>query len=73
MVPTDSKQYSAVVKADMEKVAQDINDCYLIDLGAAGDMVDEYHFGATTAERLAREMYKIMRQGSMLAPMITPI
>lgn len=72
-VPTDSEQYSAVVKADMEKVAQDINDCYLIDLGAAGDMIDQYHFGASTAERLAREMYKIMRQNYMLAPMIKPL
>lgn len=72
-VPTDSEQYSAVVKADMEKVAQDINDCYLVDLGAAGDMIDQYHFGASTAERLAREMYKIMRQNYMLAPMINPL
>ena len=72
-VPTDSEQYSAVVKADMEKVAQDINDCYLIDLGASGDMIDKYHFGASTAERLAREMFKIMRQNYMLAPMINPL
>lgn len=72
-VPTDSAQYSAVVKADMERVAQDINDCYLVDLGAAGDMIDQFHFGASTAEKLAREMYKIMRQNYMLAPMITPI
>jgi len=72
-VPTDSEQYSAVVKADMERVAQEINDCYLVDLGAAGDMIDAYHFGPSTAERLAREMYKIMRQNNMLAPMITPI
>lgn len=72
-VPTDSEQYSAVVKADMERVAQDINDCYLVDLGAAGDMIDAYHFGPSTAERLAREMYKIMRQNYMLTPMITPV
>ena len=72
-VPTDSAQYSAIVKADMERVAQDINDCYLVDLGAAGDMIDQFHFGASTAERLAREMYKIMRQNYMLAPMINPL
>lgn len=72
-VPTDSLQYSAIVKADMERVAAEINDCYLIDLGAAGDMIDDYHFGPSTAERLAREMYKIMRQNSMLKPMITPV
>ena len=72
-VPTDSAQYSDIVKADMERVAQDINDCYLVDLGAAGDMIDQFHFGASTAERLAREMYKIMRQNYMLAPMINPL
>ena len=72
-VPTDSAQYSAIVKADMERVARDINDCYLVDLGAAGDMIDQFHFGASTAERLAREMYKIMRQNYMLAPMIKPL
>ena len=72
-VPTDSAQYSAIVKADMERVAQDINDCYLVDLGAAVDMIDQFHFGASTAERLAREMYKIMRQNYMLAPMINPL
>ena len=72
-VPTDSAQYSDIVKADMERVAQDINDCYLVDLGAAGDMIDQFHFGASTAERLAREMYKIMRQNNMLAPMINPL
>lgn len=72
-VPTDSEQYGAVVKADMVRVAQEVNDCYLVDLGAAGDMIDAYHFGPSTAERLAREMYKIMRQNNMLAPMISPL
>lgn len=72
-VPTNSAQFSLIAYNDMLRVANDVNDCYIVDLGEADDWVNTVHFGSQTATRFGVEVYKIMRQNNMLAPVINPV
>lgn len=71
--PTNSPSFNQIVKDDQLRVATDINNCYAVVLGDVNDYIDGLHYGVQTSEYIASEMYKIMRQNYMLAPMILPI
>lgn len=72
-VPTNSAQYSSIIRADQLRVAQDMENVYVIDMGEAESFVSDgtgVHFGASDAESLADNMYQIMVNNKMLAPYV---
>lgn len=77
-IPTNSISFSQIIYDDMVRVAADLNDVYLVEIGEATDWVDDQwhsgttglHFGANTAVKLADDIYKLMVSRKMLAPYI---
>lgn len=72
-VPTNSAQYSSIIRADQLRVAQDMDNVYVVDMGEAASFVNDgmnVHFGVSDAESLADNVYQIMINNKMLAPYV---
>lgn len=72
-IPTNSTAFSQYVYNDMVRCAADMDNVYMVDMGAASGWYNDgiqQHFSAADAVKLADDMYKIMVSKKMLAPYV---
>lgn len=60
-MPTNSKQFSPVVKAAQQRVARDLPNVYIIELGNVTLLPDRLHLDAKATEALGRQMFNCLK------------